>query len=128
MMEEQANRDADMLEMVLSARSGRADANTQPGPPGHRPYAQPGVPCTAHSRTAALRRGTASKRVFAWLCAVAFAALAACSPAPTKREGYSPLILISFDGYRADYIERGLIVSGGLARLVSEDGIVPAAP
>jgi predicted AlkP superfamily pyrophosphatase or phosphodiesterase len=120
MMEEQANRDADMLEMVLSARIGRADANTQPGPPGHRPAAQPGVPCTAHSRTAALRRGTAPKRVVAWLCAIAFAALSACSPAPTKRDGYSPLILISFDGYRADYIERGL--SPNLSAL-ARDGV-----
>lgn len=41
--------------------------------------------------------------------ALAFIALAlgGCV-APAKKAGYEPLILISFDGYRADYIERGL--------------------
>jgi predicted AlkP superfamily pyrophosphatase or phosphodiesterase len=33
--------------------------------------------------------------------------LAGCATQPPKAPPYSPLILISFDGYRADYIERG---------------------
>ncbi|HET7064852.1 MAG TPA: ectonucleotide pyrophosphatase/phosphodiesterase, partial [Rudaea sp.] len=33
--------------------------------------------------------------------------LAACAPEAPKRPTYSPLILISIDGYRADYLERG---------------------
>ena len=39
-----------------------------------------------------------------------FVALAGCSapPAPGSTSVYSPLLLISIDGYRADYIERGL--------------------
>ncbi len=37
-----------------------------------------------------------------------FLALAGCTTQPPKAPVYSPLILISFDGYRADYIERGL--------------------
>lgn len=51
---------------------------------------------------------------------VAIAALAACAASPTKREQYSPLILISFDGYRPDYLERGL--SPNLAALAA-DGV-----
>jgi predicted AlkP superfamily pyrophosphatase or phosphodiesterase len=46
-------------------------------------------------------------------------ALAACAPRP-KSETYSPLILISFDGYRADYLDRGL--SPHLAALAA-DGV-----
>ena len=47
--------------------------------------------------------------------------LSACAGAPdTRKSAYSPLILISIDGYRADYIERGL--SPNLAAL-AHDGV-----
>ena len=41
------------------------------------------------------------------LLASLLASLAACAPEAQKRSTYSPLILISIDGYRADYLERG---------------------
>ncbi len=51
-------------------------------------------------------------------------ALVACTPLATKRTAsqaaYSPLILISIDGYRADYIQRGL--SPNLSMLAA-DGV-----
>ncbi|MGA9335561.1 MAG: alkaline phosphatase family protein, partial [Rudaea sp.] len=51
-------------------------------------------------------------------------ALVACTPLATKRTAsqaaYSPLILISLDGYRADYIQRGL--SPNLSMLAA-DGV-----
>ena len=66
-------------------------------------------------------------RIFkrARFAALAFAALAlgACAP-PPKKAGYAPLILISFDGYRADYLERGL--SPNLAAL-ARGGVRAAA-
>lgn len=48
--------------------------------------------------------------------------LTACAPQPTRvaQHGYSPLILISIDGYRHDYIKRGL--SPNLAELAA-DGV-----
>ena len=47
--------------------------------------------------------------------------LSACARAPdTRKSAYSPLILISIDGYRADYLERGL--SPNLAAL-AHDGV-----
>src|SRR5215471_7364572 len=48
--------------------------------------------------------------------------LAGCTsqPAQQPRSTWSPLILISFDGYRADYIERGL--SPNLSAL-AKDGV-----
>src|SRR5262249_55236498 len=54
------------------------------------------------------------------LFALVLGALAACAPQPSKPPRYSPLILISLDGYRADYIERGL--SPNLAALAA-DGV-----
>jgi predicted AlkP superfamily pyrophosphatase or phosphodiesterase len=48
-------------------------------------------------------------------------AVAACAPQSVRNDrAYSPLILISFDGYRADYIDRGL--SPTLAAL-ARDGV-----
>ncbi|HEX3124219.1 MAG TPA: alkaline phosphatase family protein, partial [Rhodanobacteraceae bacterium] len=41
------------------------------------------------------------------LLASLLASLAACAPHTPKPSTYSPLILISIDGYRADYLERG---------------------
>jgi predicted AlkP superfamily pyrophosphatase or phosphodiesterase len=56
--------------------------------------------------------------------------LAGCATQPPKAPPYSPLILISFDGYRADYIERGL--SPNLAALahggVHAQAMRPAFP
>ena len=54
--------------------------------------------------------------------AVAFAVivlglLAGCASRPAQPEKYSPLILISFDGYRPDYLDRGL--SPNLAALAA---------
>src|SRR6516162_6167317 len=48
--------------------------------------------------------------------------LAGCTsqPAQQARPNWSPLILISFDGYRADYIDRGL--SPNLSML-AKDGV-----
>lgn len=43
---------------------------------------------------------------FTLLWAVLF--LAACATPAPKQGGYSPLILISIDGFRADYLDRGL--------------------
>jgi predicted AlkP superfamily pyrophosphatase or phosphodiesterase len=50
--------------------------------------------------------------------ALLFLLLAGCAAqAPQKKSAYSPLILISLDGYRADYIDRGLSPTlAGLAR------------
>ena len=45
--------------------------------------------------------------VAAPLLALLFA-LGGCVNAPVHPSAYSPLILISIDGYRADYIARGL--------------------
>jgi predicted AlkP superfamily pyrophosphatase or phosphodiesterase len=61
---------------------------------------------------------TASMRALACACALLLAACAAQRVATPPR--YSPLILISIDGYRADYIERGL--SPNLAAL-AHDGV-----
>lgn len=55
--------------------------------------------------------------VAAPLLALLFA-LGGCVNAPVHPSAYSPLILISIDGYRADYIARGL--SPNLAALASE--------
>ncbi|HZW51932.1 MAG TPA: ectonucleotide pyrophosphatase/phosphodiesterase, partial [Rudaea sp.] len=55
--------------------------------------------------------------VAAPLLALLFA-LGGCVNAPVHPPAYSPLILISIDGYRADYITRGL--SPNLAALASE--------
>ena len=56
--------------------------------------------------------------------------LAGCATQPPKAPPYSPLILISLDGYRADYIERGL--SPNLATLahggVHAQALRPAFP
>ena len=57
--------------------------------------------------------------------------LSACSPTSSrKKPAYSPLILVSIDGYRADYLDRGL--SPNLARLAREgvraQALKPAFP
>ncbi len=56
------------------------------------------------------------------VCCLFVLLLAACAAPPQKplQPVYSPLILISFDGYRADYISRGL--SPNLAALAA-DGV-----
>jgi len=60
----------------------------------------------------------------------AFVSLAACTPEARTRPGYSPLILISIDGYRADYLERGrsptlvALAAGG----VRAESLRPAFP
>lgn len=64
--------------------------------------------------------GPPIRLVVAAILALVLAALAACTPAPSKPPRYSPLILISFDGYRADYLDRGL--SPNLAAL-ARDGV-----
>jgi len=48
--------------------------------------------------------------------------LAACAPQPPRvaQHGYSPLILISIDGYRHDYIQRGLSPNLGV---LAADGV-----
>lgn len=51
---------------------------------------------------------------------VALLLLAACAGRNVRRHGYAPLILVSIDGYRADYITRGL--SPNLAALAA-DGV-----
>lgn len=50
--------------------------------------------------------------------------LAGCATGPARNGPYAPLILVSFDGYRADYIGRGL--SPNLAAL-ARDGVHAAA-
>ncbi|HET7777070.1 MAG TPA: ectonucleotide pyrophosphatase/phosphodiesterase [Rudaea sp.] len=64
------------------------------------------------------------------LCASALGALAACAPHAPKPPAYSPLILISIDGYRADYLARGK--SPALAALaasgVRAEALRPAFP
>jgi predicted AlkP superfamily pyrophosphatase or phosphodiesterase len=61
------------------------------------------------------------KPIARWIAPLLALLLAACSVAPAshlaQRPTYSPLILISIDGYRADYIERGL--SPNLAALAT---------
>ena len=54
------------------------------------------------------------------LLLVACVLLAACAGQGERRHAYAPLILISIDGYRADYITRGL--SPNLAAL-ADDGV-----
>ena len=56
----------------------------------------------------------------ALLVALVLATLSACTPSLPKPPRYSPLILVSLDGYRADYMERGL--SPNLAAL-ARDGV-----
>lgn len=63
---------------------------------------------------------SALRAVFAALVAVVLASLAACTQAPAKPTRYSPLILVSLDGYRPDYLERGM--SPRLAAL-ARDGV-----
>ena len=59
-----------------------------------------------------------------------FGSLAACTPGARTRPAYSPLILISIDGYRADYLERGqsptlaALAAGG----VRAESLRPAFP
>lgn len=58
-------------------------------------------------------------------CAVlAIVALALGACTPPKKSGYAPLILISFDGYRPDYLDRGF--SPNLAAL-AHDGVQATA-
>lgn len=47
-------------------------------------------------------------RTFACLLLLCLTACASQPPNPTPKNSYSPLILISFDGFRADYIDRGI--------------------
>ncbi|HEX7113384.1 MAG TPA: ectonucleotide pyrophosphatase/phosphodiesterase [Mizugakiibacter sp.] len=49
-------------------------------------------------------------RILAWLLAFALPALVGCSEAPPRDDAAAraPLILISIDGFRADYLQRGL--------------------
>ena len=65
------------------------------------------------------------RRLFAALLLAVLFALSACVRAPVQpAHRYSPLILISIDGYRADYIRRGL--SQNLAAL-AKTGVRAAA-
>jgi predicted AlkP superfamily pyrophosphatase or phosphodiesterase len=58
------------------------------------------------------------------LLVIVAALLAGCAAGPARHGPYAPLILISFDGYRADYIERGF--SPNLEAL-ARDGVHAAA-
>jgi predicted AlkP superfamily pyrophosphatase or phosphodiesterase len=58
---------------------------------------------TLHERVFPVLQRAAIRLLFAFLLGL----LAACAPEAPKRSTYSPLILISIDGYRADYLERG---------------------
>jgi len=74
---------------------------------------------------------TMQRRFFAALLLTVLFALSACVRAPVQpAHPYSPLILISIDGYRADYIKRGL--SPNLAALaqagVRATAMKPAFP
>ncbi|HEV2540448.1 MAG TPA: ectonucleotide pyrophosphatase/phosphodiesterase [Frateuria sp.] len=48
------------------------------------------------------------KILFRLLCCLALAFSAGCATAPRSAKRPTPLLLISIDGYRADYLERGL--------------------
>jgi len=54
------------------------------------------------------------------VCTLAFALASCAAPSKKTDHGYAPLVLISIDGYRADYIQRGL--SPHLAALAA-DGV-----
>lgn len=61
------------------------------------------------------------RNLFRAIVALAVVALSACAiTAPKPQRPYAPLILISIDGYRADYLSRGR--SPALARL-ADDGV-----
>lgn len=63
------------------------------------------------------------KPIFRIFLCIALTALAACqtpTSKPSPKTAYSPLILISIDGFRADYIDRGLTPT--LKRL-ADDGV-----
>ena len=88
---------------------------TQTGMPGHQVAAGGDGPWRTGRR-----RQTPIHAAGALLLVVVLGLLCACAPEPAKPARYSPLILISLDGYRADYIERGL--SPNLAAL-AKDGV-----
>jgi predicted AlkP superfamily pyrophosphatase or phosphodiesterase len=48
------------------------------------------------------------KILFRLLCCLALAFSAGCATAPRSAERPTPLLLVSIDGYRTDYLERGL--------------------
>jgi predicted AlkP superfamily pyrophosphatase or phosphodiesterase len=79
----------------------------------------------APRRQTVLCRRTGATLAFRLALLLVAALLAACGATPRKADhGYTPLILISIDGYRADYITRGL--SPQLAALAG-DGVHAAS-
>jgi predicted AlkP superfamily pyrophosphatase or phosphodiesterase len=60
------------------------------------------------------------RRAFAALVVLLLLVVSGCVRAPVKPQPYSPLILISIDGFRADYFQRGL--TPNLAALAA-DGV-----
>lgn len=60
------------------------------------------------------------KFLFRLLCCLTLAFSTGCATAPRRSAGPAPLLLVSIDGYRADYLDRGL--SPALAAL-ARDGV-----
>jgi predicted AlkP superfamily pyrophosphatase or phosphodiesterase len=105
-----------MSESSGLTRRGSLHRYTQKDPPGHQPgVAIPAAPAR-RQRAAGFAPGTIASLLFV----IVAAALAGCAAGPAKSAGYSPLILVSLDGYRPDYLERGL--SPTLAAL-ARDGV-----
>ena len=125
--------DADMTRFSSTARSGSSRICTQTGAHAHH-----GTPGLRRLPAAMAATGPRPGRVFRvlrreairLLFVSAFVSLAACTPGARTRPGYSPLILISIDGYRADYLERGrsptlvALAAGG----VRAESLRPAFP
>jgi predicted AlkP superfamily pyrophosphatase or phosphodiesterase len=69
------------------------------------------------------------KFLFRVLCCLALAFSAGCATAPRRASQPAPLLLVSIDGYRADYLERGLTPTvAGLAREGVHTSMQPSFP
>jgi predicted AlkP superfamily pyrophosphatase or phosphodiesterase len=69
------------------------------------------------------------KFLFRVLCCLALAFSAGCATAPRLASRPAPLLLVSIDGYRADYLERGLTPTvAGLARAGVHTSMQPSFP
>ena len=91
-----------------TAPNGSPGVGTQTGAPGrhcepHRGRTR-GAPPPAVARP---DQALAIRLAACLLLALLLGSLAACAPQAARPARYSPLILISIDGYRADYLERG---------------------